>query len=203
LAAVTRSMENYNQYSDQDLIGLYKENHDLEVIGELFKRSQHIVLGVCLKYLKDVSSAEDALMDIFEELITALRTAEVRDFRPWLGTVTRNFLHRRYRKESKVRTLSFEEDLQKNEDGFVEFMDEDTPYDEHQRIEQQEDALRNAITQLKDEHKECITLFYLEKKSYTETCQITGYTFKQVKSYIQNGKRNIKNILGGQANIDI
>ena len=196
-------MKDYSPYSDQDLIALYKGDNDVEVIGELFKRSQHIVLGVSMKYLKDLSLAEDAMMDIFEELIVALRTADVRDFRPWLGTVTRNFLHRRYRKESKVRTSSFEGNVQKDEDGFVEYGEEDTPFDELERLDQQEEDLKTAISQLKPEHQQCIQLFYLEDKSYSETCKITGYSFKQVKSYIQNGKRNLKNILGGQTNIDI
>ena len=191
-------MKDYSQYTDQDLIGFYKQSHDVAVIGELFKRSQHIVLGVCVKYLKDLSAAEDALMDIFEELISALQTAEVRDFRPWLGTVTRNFLHRRYRKESRMKTTSFEENIQNESGDFVEFTEDSSPMDELEEIELKEAQLKVAIGQLKREHQQCIQLFYLEDKSYAETCKITGYTFKQVKSYIQNGKRNLKNILGGK-----
>lgn len=193
----------YSQHSDQELIELYKDTNDLQVIGELYKRSQHIVLGVCMKYLKDLPAAEDAMMDIFEELIVALRKAEVRNFRPWLGTVARNFLHRKYRKESKVRTLSIDDNLNEDENSFMEFSDDGTLYSDFEETELQEERLRQAIEHLKPAQKECVNLFYIQDYSYAETCKRTGYSFKEVKSYIQNGKRNLKNILEGQTRKDI
>ena len=55
--------------------------------------------------------------------------------------------------------------------------------------------LETAIEELKDEHKKCLTHFYLEKKSYEEVALMTGFDLNQVKSFIQNGKRNLKLIL--------
>jgi RNA polymerase sigma-70 factor (ECF subfamily) len=55
--------------------------------------------------------------------------------------------------------------------------------------------LQKGIALLKTEQRRCIELLYLQNKSYQEVAEITGYTLKNVKSYIQNGKRNLKNYL--------
>ncbi|HKZ68006.1 MAG TPA: sigma factor-like helix-turn-helix DNA-binding protein, partial [Chitinophagaceae bacterium] len=49
-----------------------------------------------------------------------------------------------------------------------------------------------ALKELNPEQQQCVTLFYLQKKSYQEISDATGFTMLQVKSYIQNGKRNLK-----------
>ena len=52
--------------------------------------------------------------------------------------------------------------------------------------------LETSLPQLNTEQKTCITLFYLQQKSYQQIAETTGYTLLQVKSFIQNGKRNLK-----------
>ena len=54
------------------------------------------------------------------------------------------------------------------------------------------DLLELSLKELNPEQQQCVTLFYLEKKSYQEVSDETGFTMLQVKSYIQNGKRNLK-----------
>ncbi len=190
-------MAHYQNYSDNDLVASYKETNDLVVVGELFKRYKYIVLGICLKYLNNRTSAEDALMEVFEELIISLKGAEIRQFKPWLGTVTRNYLHRRHRVENKHQVVSFEDYLQNDDDNFMELSEDMTLINEKVEVEQKEQDLRSAIQELKGEQGDCIRLFFLEGCSYTEVCERTGFTFKRVKSYIQNGKRNLKNKLEG------
>lgn len=175
---------------------IYKESHDTAVIGELFRRYQHLVLGISMKYTRDLAKAEDAVMDIFEELIHLLKTSEIKSFKPWLGTVTRNFLHRKFRKESRLRTVSID-DGEERLGRFMESEDDQTPVRELERLEEQESQLLLALEQLKPEQARCVRLFYLEKHSYADVCKATGYSFKDVKSYIQNGKRNLKIIMEG------
>jgi RNA polymerase sigma-70 factor (ECF subfamily) len=57
------------------------------------------------------------------------------------------------------------------------------------------DLLEEAINELTEEQKQCVILFYLKKNSYHQISEKTGYTPMQVKSYIQNGKRNLKILL--------
>ncbi len=188
-------MGKFNLTSDSELISIYQNRKDAEIIGELYKRYKHVVLGISLKYLNDRSRAEDAVMEVFEELIKSLESANIRDFKPWIGTVTRNHLHRKHKVEARSSFISFEDIYSENEKNFMEFSEDGTLNTEKTEIELREKALINALDELKDDQKLCIKLFFLENCSYSEVCQRTGYSFKKVKSFIQNGKRNLKNIL--------
>ncbi len=52
--------------------------------------------------------------------------------------------------------------------------------------------LENCINELGMEQQLCIRHFYLAEKCYKEIVDITGFDINKVKSYIQNGKRNLK-----------
>ena len=60
--------------------------------------------------------------------------------------------------------------------------------------------LKEGIGELKDEQRECIELFYLKECSYAEVASMTGFSLKEVKSHIQNGKRNLKNYITAKNN---
>jgi RNA polymerase sigma-70 factor (ECF subfamily) len=191
-------MGNYKNLSDLDLVHHYQRDSDLSVIGELFARHRHIVLGIAINYLKDIAAAEDATMSIFEEMIKILQKSDIKNFKPWLTTVTRNYLHKLYRTESKQSVVAFEEEIIKNDSFFMELLDDDTHITEKIEIENRETAIYKAIDSLNKDQSVCIRLFFLEKKSYVEICEQTGFSFKEVKSFIQNGKRNLKIKLEGE-----
>lgn len=190
-------MNEFQLFSDKDLIDKYQKENNLEIVGELFKRHKHIVYGICLKYLNNKSAADDALMDVFEELIKTLQKAEIRQFKPWLGTVTRNYLHRQFKIDRKHKLTPFDEVIEKNGVRIMELAEDKTLINEKKEIELKEKALRKAIDSLKGEQADCIRQFFLEKRSYAEICESTGFSFKEVKSFIQNGKRNLKIKLEG------
>ena len=52
--------------------------------------------------------------------------------------------------------------------------------------------MEEAILLLNEGQRVCIELFYLKNRSYNEIVAATGYSANDVKSYIQNGKRNLK-----------
>jgi RNA polymerase sigma-70 factor (ECF subfamily) len=173
--------------TDADLIFRYRSTNDPRIIGELFNRYTHLVFGVCMKYLKDEEEARDAVMQIFENLFKDLRIHTIENFKSWLHAVTKNYCLMELRK-AKVEGISFD-NLQEEfmESAGVEHPDDDPEIDT--------DIMMEAVKQLNEEQKTCIELFYLHKKSYNEITQITGYSLNQVKSYVQNGKRNLKIIL--------
>jgi len=191
-------MGDFKNLSDLDLINRYQKDSDIGVIGELFNRHKHIVMGIGIKYLKDKAAAEDAMMNIFEEMIKVLQKSEIKNFKPWLSTVTRNYLHKLYRTESKQNVVAFEEEVIKNDSFFMELLEDDTLISEKIEIENRETAISKAIESLKEEQAVCIRLFFLEQKTYVEVCEQTGFSFKEVKSFIQNGKRNLRIKLEGE-----
>ncbi|WP_375557323.1 RNA polymerase sigma factor [Albibacterium profundi] len=145
----------------------------------------YLIYGLCLKYLKDPGKSEDAVMQIFEELIKKLRVHRVDNFKAWLYTLARNHCLMVLRKESKSPMVSLEE-------NFVEKADYLHLDDSEALQEKDLTQMEACIDQLKEDQKRCVKLFYLEQKCYKDIVDETGYTMNQVKSNIQNGRRNLK-----------
>ncbi|MBX2876878.1 MAG: sigma-70 family RNA polymerase sigma factor [Saprospiraceae bacterium] len=178
----------YKQYSNEQLIAAYQKTEDKAVVGMLYKRYSHKVLGLCLNYLKNVQDAEDAVMEIFIHLTEELKKHDIEKFEPWLFFVCRNFCLKKLRKTLGKKN----EDISEiQEDIFVESGAEKDHNKEEERLE----ALSDAVDRLKEDQKRCIVLFYFEKKSYKEIELQTDYSIKEIKSHLQNGKRNLKNLL--------
>jgi len=176
-----------NMLSDLDIISRYKKLGDAEMLALLFDRYIHLVFGVCLKYLNNKEESKDAAMEIMESLMQKLLQHEISNFPSWLHTVSRNYCLMRIR--NRKGDLFIEIDERKSEQISVE-SDEEL----HQKIEEeiQLNEMGKAIASLNTEQKQCIYLFYLEKRSYDEIADETGYSINKVKSHIQNGKRNLR-----------
>jgi RNA polymerase sigma factor (sigma-70 family) len=171
--------------NEAKLLKEYYETGDLEVLGKLYEPYMGLVFGVCLKYLRDPSRSEDAVMQIFESLIKKLRIHRVENFKPWLYTLARNHCLMELRSSDKKHEVSFDDSFVES-DVFQHLDDSETPREE--RLQEME----RCLEQLNQEQQLCVRLFYLEEKCYKDIVDITGYSMKQVKSYIQNGKRNLK-----------
>ncbi len=179
-----KNQHKINEKNDTELILQYKSSGDLEVLGALYNRYMHLVFGVCLNYLKDEEQSKDAVMQIFEELVVKLRIHEVQNFKSWLHVLARNYCLMAIRKSSKNNTVSLEETFVENSE-FVHLDIDDTK-------EQQLTVMEKCMETLPDEQRISVDLFYLQEKCYKEVAEITGYEMLKVKSYIQNGKRNLK-----------
>lgn len=167
---------------DNKLLNDYRQSGDLLVLGELFEKQMPLVYGVCLKYLKDEELAKDAVMDIFEELVTKIKQHEIKQFRSWLYALSRNYCLMQLRSGKKVEMV--------NLDDFMEFTPILHPDDNNREAAMR--ALEKCMNKLPATQKQSITLFYLDEKCYKEITELTGFTPNEVKSYIQNGKRNLK-----------
>ena len=183
--------------SDEELVHRYRNSHDTAYIGELYVRYTHLVYGVCLKYFHNDADAQDAVMQIFEKLIVELKKHHVETFRPWLHTVVKNHCMMHFRKEASANKK--EAQLINIVKASVENADI-----EHQDTEQEKEMmvqyLSNGMVSLKDEQRRCVELFYIRDKSYQQIVDETGYTINEVKSYIQNGKRNLKIYITDKSN---
>lgn len=169
---------------DAALIADYKNNGNLDALGVLYNKYMHLVFGVCLNYFKDEEQGKDAVMQIFEELIVKLRLHEVQNFKSWLHVLTRNHCLMALRKSSKENNVSID-------DTFVENT-EFTHLDIDNTKEEKLSVMEKCMESLPEEQRKSVDLFYLQEKCYKEVAEITGYDILKVKSYIQNGKRNLK-----------
>lgn len=189
---MAKTNELYKYYYDQQLAAKYRAENDKNAVGELYKRYTSFAFAVCMRFLKNEDESRDAVMQIFEELFDLLKKHEVAHFKSWLFMVIKNHclkvlsIHSREREEN--------EKILKNEAIFVEtnaFLDLYSVMEK----EKQYLKLEKALLRLPSEQRLCIELFYLRNKCYKDIADSQGYTLMQVKSHIQNGKRNLKNLL--------
>lgn len=174
-----------SELSDAELVVAYKANDNRKVAGELFKRYASLVLGVCRKYMKDKEEAKDAAMHIFEKMMENLLKHEVTHFKSWLYVSARNHC---------LMALRSAKNWQKEEinEKFMETSPAEHLEDDDWNVESNLDQLKKCIDELNLEQQTCINLFYLQEKCYQQVADETTYELKKVKSYIQNGKRNLK-----------
>ncbi|WP_246197618.1 RNA polymerase sigma factor [Chitinophaga agrisoli] len=172
--------------TDADLIREYKSSGGMDHLAALYQRYMNLVYGVCLRYF-DEAASKDAVMQIFEELIVKLQQHEVQNFKSWLHVLARNhcLMKLRSMKMKEGRQVSLEdrplmenEEIAHHENGFS--------------LEDNLQAMEKCMERLPEEQQKSVQLFYIQEKSYREVAVLTGYEMKKVKSYIQNGKRNLK-----------
>lgn len=165
--------------SEQEKIQNYIRTGDLKWVGELYKEYIHLVYGVGLKYLKNKDDAQDAVSQIFEKLIVELKKHQVTNFKSWLFVLTKNYCLMELRRTKRVENSSIED---------MEFALPVHHYEE--QID--ETGLAECIQQLKEKQKRCVELFYLSEMCYQDISEELDITLNDVKSAIQNGKRNLK-----------
>lgn len=170
--------------TDAELVQLYRANADLNVLSNLYQRYMDLIYGICLKYLKDPETAKDAVINIYEELIVKLKQHEVSNFKSWLYTLSRNHCLMQLRKEKGHHTVEIPETFMQSGDL--------THPDAVEQKEEQLNSMEKCLEQLPAEQKTCVTLFYLQGKCYNDITEQTGIEWNKVRSYIQNGRRNLK-----------
>lgn len=184
--------KNIASLTDKELITQYKKGGDNSLVGELYKRYSHLVYGVSLKYLKNEEESKDAVLQIFENLLSDLKKHDIANFKSWLHSVARNHCLMFLRKQqTKLKRVNEYEAVYQHEETYP------VPFAVHEKEEKEAQLtkLEEAMKGLKEEQRVCVELFFLKEKCYNEVAEITGYELKKVKSYIQNGKRNLANYL--------
>jgi RNA polymerase sigma factor (sigma-70 family) len=178
----------YQHLTDQELLDAYRTHRAKEALGVLLQRYTLLLLGVCLKYLKHEEEARDAVQQVFSKAIVELEKYPVTHFKSWIYTITRNYCFMQLR--NKVYALP-EDAIEQNN----HLRSEETFHESLARIEEKEkllNLLEDSLVHLQPNQRECVSLFYLEKLSYRQISEKTGLNFLQIKSFIQNGKRNIR-----------
>lgn len=179
----------YSAHTDAELIALYTEKSDNAAFTEIYTRYGHLVLGLCIKYLKNRDDAKDATLSIFSKLLEDLKKHQISAFKSWLYVYSKNYCLMQLRKQQAV--LKKELQIEESQLLIMDFNESSHLIEKEKNLQ----LLESAINQLNTEQKVCIELFYLQNKSYKEVCDISGYDMNAVKSHIQNGKRNLKLLL--------
>ena len=177
-------MQKLNHIDDKELLQNFYSDHNNEWLGILLPRYTLLLFGVCMKYLKNEEDAKDCVQQIFLKVINELHKYQVDYFKSWIYMIAKNYCLMRLRDKGKYSV--------EITDKMAGAADDNTDRNNFIEKENTLNRMQNALQQLNKEQQQCITLFYLEKRSYTEIASDTGFSLMQVKSNIQNGKRNLK-----------
>ena len=172
---------------DKELLNKFYSDRDNRWVGILLQRYTLLLLGVCMKYLKDEEEAKDAVQQIFLKVITELHKYKVDYFKSWLYMVAKNLCLMKIRERHNYAAVELTDKL----DTDVAVSDKSELIEKDKTLS----SIEEGLLELNEEQKRCVTLFYLQKKSYQEIADITGFNLSHVKSYIQNGKRNLRSIV--------
>jgi RNA polymerase sigma factor (sigma-70 family) len=173
----------YNDISDRELLDRFYQDNNNQWLGILMERYTLLLFGVCMKYLKNEEDAKDSVQQVFLKALDELRKYRVEYFKSWIYMVAKNHCLMKIRDRKGTALL--------NEDSLVQEADFPGPGD-HLAKDRVLESLTESLRELNPEQKQCVTLFYLDKRSYQDIVDSTGFTLMQVKSHIQNGKRNLR-----------
>jgi RNA polymerase sigma-70 factor (ECF subfamily) len=184
--------------SDEELLKHYKQSGNKDLFADLFKKHVSVVYGTCLFYLQDKDEAQDATMQLFEKLMLDINNREMDNFKGWLSFVVRNHC---------ISIIRKNKSQSKNIKSYYEFEYEDANYETEEKINAVSDDvmlenMKQCLPKLKENQRLCVELYYLNNKSYQDIANQTGFTLNEIKSYIQNGKRNLKLLLEDQTRLN-
>ncbi len=173
----------FSQLDDMTLIRRYQKDNDVEALSHLFIRYKTMVYGVCLKYLKNSSEAEDATMELYQVLLRRIKNKNIDQFRTWFYVLVKNHCFEELRSHSRKREKQENADIVYSQNIY------------HPNSKGKEDELirmHACLEKLKVDQRESVRLFYLEQKTYEEVGKLLNLEWKKVRSHIQNGRRNLK-----------
>lgn len=177
--------EKYSHITDNELLHFYYTDKNNKWLGILLQRYTLLLLGTCMKYLKNEEEAKDSVQQIFLKAITELEKYRVDYFKSWIYMVAKNYCLMKLRDKNIFVEADEKQHLYAEETDTTLFTEK----------EKSLSLMEEAIDELNNDQKTCVTLFYLRKLSYQQIVEKTGFTLLQVKSHIQNGKRNLKLII--------
>jgi RNA polymerase sigma factor (sigma-70 family) len=174
----------HTRLTDKELVEQYKSSGDLKVLGDLYQRYMELVYGVCMKYLQDSEKAKDSVMQIFEELVLKLKKHEVENFKSWLYQLAKNHCLMQLRTPRNLKTVEIPDSLMQSEEN----VHLNGVFEKEESFKK----LEYCLGTLTEEQRNVVKLFYLDGKCYNEIVELSGMEWNQVRSFIQNGRRNLK-----------
>lgn len=190
MALKIRKIESLRNFSDEELVEQFAETKQQIYFEELYRRYIHLSYGVCLKMMKNEQDSRDVVSDVFKTLYLKLPTANVQSFKAYVYAVSRNECIAKLRQRKSE--MKKKEEWQKTEITHSDFMENEGLLALDNVGPSKEKLVEDAVASLGEDQRICIQMFFYDNKSYKDIASQTGYSEKQVKSYLQNGKRNLK-----------
>ncbi len=168
--------------SDAELVESYRATGDNRHFEALYRSVRRRVFGLCLRILRNADNAQDATHEAFVRAYQDFPTLQGTNFSAWVSSIAANLCLNRIRDETRRARLL--------EHGFPR---EDGRNAETAAIAAEQAGIaREVLRSLNPEQRKVLALRYVDEFSYQEIENITGYGAGQVRSYLQNGRRNFR-----------
>lgn len=167
-----------NLNSDTELVEAAQNGH-LESFGALYERYQSSMVALAYSVLADRHLAQDAAQEVFVIACRDLLNLKRKDkFAAWLAGICRNVAKGMLRVKDKI----IEPDsLQSNGDSDIK--------------EQRQDAVRQAVWQLRSAERELIVLRYYDGFSQAQISSVLDISPSAVNGRLIRAKRKIAKFL--------
>jgi RNA polymerase sigma-70 factor (ECF subfamily) len=144
---------------------------------ELVDRYHRDVFALCVRMLADRHDAEDCTQDVFIRVFRSLKSWDrARPFKPWLITITVNRCRTWVAKRSaRPRPAALPDDVPERP----------RPSDDGRELAA---AVREAVDELRDDHKAVFVLFHESGRNYEEIAQVIGRPVGTVKTWLHRAR---------------
>jgi RNA polymerase sigma-70 factor (ECF subfamily) len=193
---------------DHDLVASTLRGHE-EAFGELVRRYRGSVVSAIGHLVHDDDLAEDLAQETFIRAYEALGTFRAGSrFAPWILKIANNAALDHVKKEQRLRRKGLDtvplEPTPVNSAPrrrppvrpHVSLPSDATPTRPDPKEARR--ALEEAIAKLRGHYRRCTYLREIEGLSYDHIAQITGLPIGSVSTYINRGRKQVRNMLAAR-----
>lgn len=167
---------------------------DDEAFTLLVKAYQNKVFSLAYYVTKNHHDAEDVAQEVFIKMWRALPTYRGDAPDTWIMKIAKNTCLDFIKQKKRVEPLGYEIDGESVERPIPDTDVQSNPPDAAVQAEQRQ-QIAKAILQLSDEHREILTLRYMNGLSYEQLQEVLGVGMGTVKSRLARAKKSLQNIL--------
>ncbi len=145
---------------------------NVEAFGELYRRYYSLIYRYVFFRLRSAPDAEDLAGQVFLNAwrsIGRFRPGQV-PFNAWLYTIAHNLLVNHYRNHSRRAETSIDDNMGEAADAGPMVVNPESEMEKKWRNE----ALREAILNLKEEQQQVIYLRFIERRDHSEVARLLG-----------------------------
>jgi RNA polymerase sigma-70 factor (ECF subfamily) len=182
--------------SDRDIVRSALAGRE-DAYGELVRRYRRRVRTSIYRIVHHTERTNDLAQETFVKAFNALdRYRSERRFLPWILTIATNAATDYVRRKRPDRADSPWVVTAGRIDAAQIFVTgaTDTPTEPHRRDAAR--AVRRALKRLKPTYRRCVTLRYVENRSYAEIARLMGVSVGTVGTYLHRARNELKRMLG-------
>ena len=169
-----------DELSVAELVERYRAARDADDFAELYRRLRRRVFGAALRVVDDAGTAEELCHDAFVRAYARFPSFRGGEFAAWVCRIASNLALNALRRRRAALRLEAE----------VENPPATAGVERRMISRQQVEIAGEILAGLRPEQRRVFVLRQLEGRSHPEISALTGYSAGEVRSYLQNARRN-------------